>query len=47
MNVIFERFGAVLESLKCLVNDPDRMTSLGARSLLIVLDLFEFILTII
>jgi len=46
ITVLFERFGAILESLKRLVNDNDRVTSSGAKSLLTVIP-FEFILTMI
>ncbi|XP_050064148.1 zinc finger MYM-type protein 1-like [Aphis gossypii] len=33
ITVLFERFGAILETLKRLVNDNDRVTSSGAKSL--------------
>lgn len=46
ITVLFERFGAILETLKRLVNDNDRVTSSGAKSLLTVIT-FEFILTMI
>lgn len=47
LTVNFERFGAIIESLKRLVNSLDKVTASNAKSLLTVVTKFEFIISLI